>query len=416
MIEEKISLPLADSNTSKNASVSAGLGEEPVFLSLQSNPFWRILSRWLSPQDTAYAPTLWTRHPDGSYTPSIDPATGQPRGITDGERNFMNQYNAQNAQLNQANRNAIDAVINRFMPISDVWYQELTDFSVSQLISDASWLGDHQQGSDFYNNPDNYVGLPYLDFDQNGDFVLARFNQLLDESCLAVDHSEVDTKVNAGVSTPIVIDLNGDGIETTSFLAGPAVYFDIDGDGTKDRTAWLSGKDAFLAIDKNSNGRIDGLEELFGGPNRADGFAQLNELDSNDDGIVNASDIRFSELLLWQDKNIDGLTDGGELISASAAGLQSISTNYATQDVINHGNILGEISTAIFQGRETSAVDVYFRYTAGQKLDPTQGNGKADSLVSAMGSFSAPLATGVISPQSTDERRTLDVAVTSHFI
>lgn len=384
-------------------------------LALHTNPFWAILRGWFKHQDPAYAPTLWNRGPDGTFSPSINPATGQPFPVSAAVQSMLNQYNDQNSRLNQANRNAIDAVLNRFMPISDVLYRELTDFSVSQLISDASWLGDHQQGSDFYNNPNNYVGLPYSDFDQNGDFVLARFNQLLAQSCLAVDHSEVDAKVNAGVSTPIVIDLNGDGVETTSFLAGPTVYFDIDGDGIKDRTAWLSGKDAFLAIDKNGNGKIDGLEELFGGPNRADGFARLNELDGNGDGVVDAADSRFSELLLWQDRNIDGLTDAGELVSASAAGLQSISTNYATQEVIDHGNILGEVSAAIFQGQETSAVDVYFRYSAGQQPDSIQANAKADSLVSAMAAFSAPSAGGIAQPPFADERKSMELAATSHY-
>ncbi len=390
----------------------------PVLVSLVSNPFYKTFTRWFNPQQNAYAPTLWDRNSEGFVSPSVDPGTGQPRAIGDSERQNMNAFNAERAQLNQANRNAIDAVMSRFMPISNVWYNHLTDLSASQLISDSSWLADHEQGSDFYNNPDNYADLPYANgqFDFQADYLLARFSKLLTESCLAVDYSEVGEKVSLGVSTPIAIDIEGDGIETTSFLAGPTVYFDIDGDGIKDRTAWLGGSDAFLAIDKNGNGKIDGLGELFGGPSRADGFAQLIEMDSNGDGVVDASDDRFSELLLWQDENIDGLTDVGELVSASSAGLQSINTNYSSQELTNNGNLLGEISTAIFQGKETTAVDVYFRYTAGKNSELKQGDTNIDSLVSAMSAFSAPSAGEWNQPTLADHKHNVQMAATSYFV
>ncbi|RZJ57368.1 MAG: hypothetical protein EON49_15870 [Acidovorax sp.] len=358
-------------------------------LSIFSNPIWRTRGLW-SYHGPANAPTLWDFDANGYASPSGG------RQLSAQEQTNMNAYNGERAQLNEANRAAVDAIMGRFLPISDVIYNQLPDPTALQFISDSSWLADHQQGSDFYNNPANYEGLPGLEFDYQADYLYGRWNRALTESCLAVDYSEVDYKVSTGVSTPIVIDLQGDGIETTSFLAGPTVLFDIDGDNAIDRTAWLSGKDAFLAVDKNGNGTIDGVNELFGGPNRGDGFASLIEFDSNGDGSVNQDDERFSELLLWQDKNVDGITDDGELANASIAGLSSISTNYTVQNQTNNGNILGEVSSAVFQGFETTAVDVYFRFSEGAAPGLARRESDHASLVSSMANFSAGAGSDVM--------------------
>jgi hypothetical protein len=130
----------------------------------------------------------------------------------------------------------------------------------------------------------------------------------------------------------------------------------------------VSGSDAFLAIDKNKNGKIDSVNELFGGLNRRDGFAKLAEFDSNGDGQVDQRDDRYSELLLWKDKNVDGFSDDGEISLASVSGLDSISANYGSQDVYQNRNLLGEVATAVWQGKAVDAADVYFRNTPGVDL------------------------------------------------
>lgn len=45
----------------------------------------------------------------------------------------------------------------------------------------------------------------------------------------------------------LVVDLDGDGIELLP-LEESNVYFDVDGDGKAERTAWVKPDDAFLAI------------------------------------------------------------------------------------------------------------------------------------------------------------------------
>ena len=121
---------------------------------------------------------------------------------------------------------------------------------------------------------------------------------------------------------PLVIDLDGDGIETTE-IATSQVYFDIDGDLFAERTGWLKGDDGFLVRDANGNGRIDNISEMFGGVGQS-GFALLSELDSDGDGKITRADVLWSELKVWQDYNRDGITDAGELKTLDQLGIVTL--------------------------------------------------------------------------------------------
>ena len=132
------------------------------------------------------------------------------------------------------------------------------------------------------------------------------------------------------VADPLVLDFDGDGFETLSVNDG--VYFDEDVKGLVEKTAWVSSDDALLAIDLNENGTIDNGSELFGTSTRLvdgtyakNGFEALSQYDLNKDNVIDSKDEVYSKLLIWQDKNSDGISQDEELMSLSDANIKSIS-------------------------------------------------------------------------------------------
>ena len=171
------------------------------------------------------------------------------------------------------------------------------------------------------------------------------------------NHHKVDLKFG----TPLVLDLNGDGVQTLSIDEG--VEFDLLNSGeAKVQTGWVSGEDALLAIDNNGNGVIDDRTELFGGE-IGEGFAKLASFDSNDDGLVDLNDAGFSDLQVWQDANENALTDAGELLNLDSAGVASLDTGYTNVFSTDaQGNVHGEHSSAtLADGSAVDLVDVYFQ-------------------------------------------------------
>jgi len=157
---------------------------------------------------------------------------------------------------------------------------------------------------------------------------------------------------------PLVLDLNGDGIETVSVNSG--ITFDFNGDGLKTGTGWLSGDDGFLVLDRNGNGTIDNGSELFGvdtvksdGTLAKDGFDALRDLDSNGDGVFDAYDLLFEQMRVWQDKNQDGISQADELKSLTELGISTIHLDSNASNKLDNGNRISATGTIEFADGST---------------------------------------------------------------
>lgn len=145
--------------------------------------------------------------------------------------------------------------------------------------------------------------------------------------------------ITLSASSPILIDVSGDGFNLTDALRG--VNFDFEGNGTRVRTGWtsLNTDDAFLALDRNKNGTIDNGKELFGNytsqpeSNLRNGFSALAEFDKlenggNSDGVITSKDSIFSSLQLWKDVNHNGSSELNELYSLPELNVMTIELDY----------------------------------------------------------------------------------------
>jgi hypothetical protein len=136
--------------------------------------------------------------------------------------------------------------------------------------------------------------------------------------------------------TPIIVAVDNQ-YSLTSESGG--VSFDLDADGTVEHVAWTQpeGDDAFLAMDRNGNGVIDNGAELFGiatilsvGILAANGFQALEELDEagRPDGVIDAADPAYRQLVLWTDRNHNGISEPSEIQSLDASGIVGIETDH----------------------------------------------------------------------------------------
>lgn len=153
--------------------------------------------------------------------------------------------------------------------------------------------------------------------------------------------------------SPLVLDLDGDGVETDK--QDSSVHFDHDNNGFAESTGWVGKDDGLLVRDINGNGQIDNGTELFGnnsvlssGQKAANGFEALKDLDSNHDGVFNNLDTAWSQVKVWKDANQDGLVNNSELLSLEQAGVSGINLDYENTNITDsNGNQHNQAGTFI---------------------------------------------------------------------
>jgi len=212
----------------------------------------------------------------------------------------------------------------------------------------------------------------------------------------------------AYIATPIMLDLNGDGVQTLGLDAG--VQFDVRANGLSMQTGWVSAQDGLLVMDRNADGNINDGSELFGsstvmadGARAQDGYQALAALDGNGDSMINHQDAVFAQLRVWVDANSDGLSAPDELRTLNDWGIASISTQAFASAQVNKGNVLGLVSSyQTTDGQTRQAADVWFSATV---EDVVPSVARVNSLTQALGEFAqaqaAPSIQEAVAPSPT---------------
>ncbi|WP_430885363.1 calcium-binding protein [Fusibacter sp. JL216-2] len=150
---------------------------------------------------------------------------------------------------------------------------------------------------------------------------------------------------------PIILDLDGDGVETNGSENG--VYFDLDSNGFAEKSGWVDKDDGLLVRDVNGNGIIDDGAELFGdstlledGTKAPNGFAALTELDENRDEVIDSLDSAFNDLKVWKDINSDGQSSDDELFQLEALNIKSLNLSKTDEfKVLDNNNAIQSIGS-----------------------------------------------------------------------
>ncbi|MCB2173783.1 hypothetical protein KQH41_00805, partial [bacterium] len=142
-----------------------------------------------------------------------------------------------------------------------------------------------------------------------------------------VDYDKLATR--KGVYTyqynPVVLDLDGDGVELLA--TGDQPMFDWCTGGLLEQSGWVGPDDGFLVFDHNGDRQVTRADEisLVGyDPEATTDLQGLRAFDSNENGLFDAQDEQWTSFGIWQDKNSNGSTDSDEFRSLDEHGIAAI--------------------------------------------------------------------------------------------
>lgn len=292
-------------------------------------------------QQTLAATTSYAQSLVDAYGTSVGQTAESAAAFYDGMTNWAADRFGDVAQL----YSVTDDVISGFRGDISNEYNRITNSISQDFDAVQSFIGDMLAGiADMANGGWGGFGGAGADGDSGGAGGAGSGASFGSTFSGVVDSIQGHFHDGESANSPLILDIDGDGVETIGKSAG--IHFDLDCNGFAEQTGWVGKDDGLLVWDRNGNGKIDDGSELFGnntvlanGQKAANGFAALAELDSNGDGRVDANDIDFSQLRVWKDGDSNAQVGSAEFLTLAQAGVQSMAVDYTQQGQTDaHGN------------------------------------------------------------------------------
>ena len=264
---------------------------------------------------------------------------GLDRFLTDDPSKPGIQYKLTNTVSNQSSSvSSLRDLFNLINALQVVERAKLDNNYTADIISYMPLNTSVHEGAVYYRLvtlPDGSVSDHSYTHDQiaYANYIIQQFERKVNSKSFSSVFTDYQDATTAPKVDPLMLDLNGDGLATTN-LDQSDVYFDLDANGFVERTAWIDTNDGLLVLDRNGDGKITNGQELFGdqtllsnGNRATSGFEALREFDDNKDGKIDASDIVYLKLKVWQDLNRDGVSQAEEMKSLADVGIKAINLN-----------------------------------------------------------------------------------------
>lgn len=166
-------------------------------------------------------------------------------------------------------------------------------------------------------------------FDTNGTVITADGRELSFNISLEMSRSFTEmssTQIDFGeprLCDPLVINLN----TNIASVSDQKFFFDLDSDGEEEEISMLNSNSGYLSLDKNNDGIINNGSELFG-TKSGNGFQDLQQYDSDENGWIDEADEIFKKLKIWtMDEH-----GNSRLIDLQTAGVGAIYLGHETTD------------------------------------------------------------------------------------
>jgi hypothetical protein len=210
---------------------------------------------------------------------------------------------------------------------------------------------------------------------------------------------------------PIVLNLDGGAVQTQALQSSTA-YFDMQNNGARVHTGWVTAGEGLLVYDPDGSNRVSGDRDLVAGFDALKTLAK--EVDGAGSDTLSASNAVWAKLKVWVDATGTGDFRSDQLYTLGQLGITSINLNAANVQESSNGNtIVADSSFTRSDGSSGDIAGVALAFASGPANPAASANvnpaAQLQQLISAMAGLAAPGA-GVL-PMIAEHQNSLPITL-----